>query len=170
MRIVFATNNAHKLSEIRQILGNQYEVLSLSDIGCHAHVTQLVDVALHFVAIALVFALAALVVDDQQAAVGTAHNAVGTQVLDSVLGLFRGCGDRTLAIHFVGGVKPYSDTALRVHDGAAHVFIDIGQTARVIVIVGDDAVFDAVVDGGIHVVAVRNAAHQAVEPQTRIDV
>ncbi len=35
MQIVFATNNAHKLSEIRQILGHKIEVLSLSDIGCH---------------------------------------------------------------------------------------------------------------------------------------
>ena len=35
MRIVFATNNQHKLSEIRQILGEQIEILSLNDIGCH---------------------------------------------------------------------------------------------------------------------------------------
>lgn len=35
MKIVFATNNAHKLSEIRDILGEGFEVLSLSDIGCH---------------------------------------------------------------------------------------------------------------------------------------
>ena len=33
MRIVFATNNQHKLSEIRQILGSRVEVLSLKDIG-----------------------------------------------------------------------------------------------------------------------------------------
>lgn len=35
MKIVFATNNSHKLSEIRAILGSRFEVLSLSDIGCH---------------------------------------------------------------------------------------------------------------------------------------
>ena len=35
MRIVFATNNEHKLDEIRHILGQGIEVLSLSDIGCH---------------------------------------------------------------------------------------------------------------------------------------
>ena len=29
MKIVFATNNAHKLSEIRSILGESVEVLSL---------------------------------------------------------------------------------------------------------------------------------------------
>ena len=40
MRIVFATNNAHKLSEIRQILGQRFEVLSLSDIGCHADIPE----------------------------------------------------------------------------------------------------------------------------------
>lgn len=34
-KIVFATNNAHKLSEIRQILGRSFEIVSLADIGCH---------------------------------------------------------------------------------------------------------------------------------------
>ena len=34
MKIVFATNNQHKLSEIRSILGNSIEVLSLKEIGC----------------------------------------------------------------------------------------------------------------------------------------
>jgi XTP/dITP diphosphohydrolase len=32
-KIVFATNNSHKLSEIQGILKNQFEVLSLKDIG-----------------------------------------------------------------------------------------------------------------------------------------
>lgn len=35
MKIVFATNNAHKLQEIREILGPECEIVSLSDIGCH---------------------------------------------------------------------------------------------------------------------------------------
>ena len=35
MKIVFATNNQHKLSEVRNILGNNFEVVSLADIGCH---------------------------------------------------------------------------------------------------------------------------------------
>lgn len=34
MKIVFATNNAHKLSEVRQILGESFEVVGLKDIGC----------------------------------------------------------------------------------------------------------------------------------------
>ncbi len=34
-KIVFATNNAHKLGELRQMLAGRYEVLSLNDIGCH---------------------------------------------------------------------------------------------------------------------------------------
>lgn len=34
-KLVFATNNAHKLQEVRQILGKDHEILSLSDIGCH---------------------------------------------------------------------------------------------------------------------------------------
>jgi len=32
-KIVFATNNKHKLSEIKDILRDSFEVLSLSDIG-----------------------------------------------------------------------------------------------------------------------------------------
>ncbi len=35
MKIVFATNNKHKLEEIRSILGSRVEVLSLADINCH---------------------------------------------------------------------------------------------------------------------------------------
>ena len=38
--IVFATNNQHKLQEIRQILGSDIEVLSLEDIGCHADIPE----------------------------------------------------------------------------------------------------------------------------------
>lgn len=34
-KIVFATNNAHKLSEVRAIAGPDFEILSLSEIGCH---------------------------------------------------------------------------------------------------------------------------------------
>ncbi len=40
MKIVFATNNQHKLSEIRQILGERIEVLSLNDIGCHVDIPE----------------------------------------------------------------------------------------------------------------------------------
>ena len=35
MKIIFATNNKHKLDEIRSILGSRVEVLSLADINCH---------------------------------------------------------------------------------------------------------------------------------------
>ncbi|MBR0115874.1 MAG: non-canonical purine NTP diphosphatase [Prevotella sp.] len=42
-KIVFATNNEHKLSEIRQILGERIEVLSLNDIGCHADIPETAD-------------------------------------------------------------------------------------------------------------------------------
>ena len=34
MKIVFATNKAHMLSEIKSILGSCIEIVSLSDIGC----------------------------------------------------------------------------------------------------------------------------------------
>ena len=40
MKIVFATNNQHKLSEIRQILGDSIEVLSLKDIGCDVDIPE----------------------------------------------------------------------------------------------------------------------------------
>ncbi|MDE6276615.1 MAG: RdgB/HAM1 family non-canonical purine NTP pyrophosphatase [Muribaculaceae bacterium] len=33
-KIVFATNNAHKLEELRRICGEGFEILSLRDIGC----------------------------------------------------------------------------------------------------------------------------------------
>lgn len=34
MKLVFATNNMHKIREIRHYLDNQYELLSLGDINC----------------------------------------------------------------------------------------------------------------------------------------
>ncbi len=40
MKIVFATNNKHKLQEIRHILGSNFEVLSLSDIGCDVDIPE----------------------------------------------------------------------------------------------------------------------------------
>lgn len=33
-RICFATNNKHKLEEVKQILGNEFQILSLAEIGC----------------------------------------------------------------------------------------------------------------------------------------
>lgn len=35
MKICFATNNANKLKEINQILGDGFEIVSLQEIGCH---------------------------------------------------------------------------------------------------------------------------------------
>jgi len=40
MKIVFATNNQHKLSEIRNILGESFEILSLKDIGCDVDIPE----------------------------------------------------------------------------------------------------------------------------------
>ncbi|MBR1917954.1 MAG: non-canonical purine NTP diphosphatase [Bacteroidaceae bacterium] len=42
-KIVFATNNEHKLREIRAILHDETEVLSLSDIGCHTDIPETAD-------------------------------------------------------------------------------------------------------------------------------
>lgn len=33
-KLVFATNNAHKLEEVRAVVGNKFEILSLKEIGC----------------------------------------------------------------------------------------------------------------------------------------
>ncbi len=38
-----ATNNAHKLEEVRQILGNVYTVKSLNDIGCTEDIPETAD-------------------------------------------------------------------------------------------------------------------------------
>lgn len=38
--IVFATNNAHKLNEIREILGDRYKILSLHDINCNEEIEE----------------------------------------------------------------------------------------------------------------------------------
>lgn len=42
-KIVFATNNAHKLEEVAAILGESYEVLSLREIGCDADIPETAD-------------------------------------------------------------------------------------------------------------------------------
>ena len=43
MEIVFATNNAHKLSELRSIVGDKIRILSLNDIGCHDDIPEDAD-------------------------------------------------------------------------------------------------------------------------------
>ncbi|MCH5214533.1 MAG: RdgB/HAM1 family non-canonical purine NTP pyrophosphatase [Muribaculaceae bacterium] len=43
MKLVFATNNAHKLEEARRIAGSEYEILSLADIGCHEELPETGD-------------------------------------------------------------------------------------------------------------------------------
>lgn len=42
-RLVFATNNAHKLSEISSILGDKIELLSLKDINCDVDIPETAD-------------------------------------------------------------------------------------------------------------------------------
>lgn len=42
-QIVFASNNAHKLRELREILGSGFEVLGLSDIGCNDDIAETAD-------------------------------------------------------------------------------------------------------------------------------
>ena len=38
--IVFATNNPHKLQELRRIAGDSWNILSLEDIGCHEDIPE----------------------------------------------------------------------------------------------------------------------------------
>ena len=42
-KIVFATNNEHKLREIRAIVNGKAQVLSLNDIDCHADIPETAD-------------------------------------------------------------------------------------------------------------------------------
>lgn len=42
-QLVFASNNPHKLSEIRRIVGDRFEILSLADIGCHDEIPETAD-------------------------------------------------------------------------------------------------------------------------------
>ncbi|MBR4590416.1 MAG: non-canonical purine NTP diphosphatase [Bacteroidaceae bacterium] len=41
--LVFATNNAHKLEEVRDIIGDRFEIKSLDDIGCHDDIPETAD-------------------------------------------------------------------------------------------------------------------------------
>ena len=43
MKIVFATNNQHKLDEIKKISKGQLDILSLSDINCHDEILETGD-------------------------------------------------------------------------------------------------------------------------------
>lgn len=41
--LIFATNNAHKLDEVRSILGSRFTVKSLKEIGCEADIPETAD-------------------------------------------------------------------------------------------------------------------------------
>lgn len=43
MKIVFVTNNQHKLDEIKNILGQEFNIVSLNDIGCHDDIPETGD-------------------------------------------------------------------------------------------------------------------------------
>lgn len=43
MKLVFATNNAHKLEEVAAMLGDKVELLSLNDINCHVDIPETAD-------------------------------------------------------------------------------------------------------------------------------
>lgn len=41
--LVFATNNQHKLQEVKAIIGDNFKILSLNDIGCHDDIAETAD-------------------------------------------------------------------------------------------------------------------------------
>lgn len=43
MKFVFATNNKHKLQEVRDIMGSKAEILSMNDIGCNDDIPETAD-------------------------------------------------------------------------------------------------------------------------------
>lgn len=42
-QLVFATNNAHKLGELRSMLAGRFQVVGLADIGCHDDIPEAAD-------------------------------------------------------------------------------------------------------------------------------
>jgi XTP/dITP diphosphohydrolase len=42
-KIIMATNNAHKLEEVKQILGDEFLVKGLAEIGCHEDIPETAD-------------------------------------------------------------------------------------------------------------------------------
>jgi XTP/dITP diphosphohydrolase len=42
-KIIFATNNKHKLEEVKAILKNDFEIISLSEIGCNEEIPETAD-------------------------------------------------------------------------------------------------------------------------------
>lgn len=42
-KLVFATNNAHKLREVAEIVGDGFEIVSLKEIGCHDEIPETAD-------------------------------------------------------------------------------------------------------------------------------
>ncbi len=39
-KLVFATNNAHKLEEVREVVKDKFEIVSLKDIGCNEDIAE----------------------------------------------------------------------------------------------------------------------------------
>lgn len=42
-KLVFATNNVHKLEEVRRMVDGRFEILSLADIGCYDDIPETAD-------------------------------------------------------------------------------------------------------------------------------
>lgn len=43
IQLVFATNNAHKLEEVRAVIGNKFHIRTLADLGCTADIPETGD-------------------------------------------------------------------------------------------------------------------------------
>lgn len=48
--LVFATNNKHKLAEVRTMIGDKFEIRSLAEIGCTVQIPETAETfkAMHF--------------------------------------------------------------------------------------------------------------------------
>ena len=40
MKLVFATNNKHKLEEVKNLLGDSFNLMTLNEIGCHEDIEE----------------------------------------------------------------------------------------------------------------------------------
>ena len=85
-QLVFATNNAHKLDEVRNIVGDTFDILSLEQIGCHDDIEETADT---FEGNALIKAR-------------EAHNS--EKNMDKVLSLMQGVSDRSARFRTVAAL------------------------------------------------------------------
>lgn len=113
MQLVFASNNAHKLDEVRAILGSQATVLSLQDVGFHSDIEETGET------------LEENSLLKAQAVWTYLHSGHGTVSLETIDGVF--ADDTGLEINVLGG-KPGVRTARWAADEHAYDESDGGSS------------------------------------------